>query len=227
LVDGVGQRDYCSGLTQQRSWFEMMVGPGSSMDRKEQILAVAIDRLVAVGFEGFRVGDVARDVGINNATLIHHYPSKVALIRAVVERFTQRFEAVADATNVAGTPQEKLARHIRSSVELMRTAPEMFVVLNEIMVRARRDGEIAQLVSVPLAAWRQHIVALLGIPVDEGDASAGSQAEEIATACMAQLLGMGLLLNSTDHGDAPVCAILDRAGAQAVAAMTALVAQAL
>jgi hypothetical protein len=43
------------------------------MDRKEQIVSAAIDRLFAVGFEGLRVSDVAKDVGINNATLIHHY----------------------------------------------------------------------------------------------------------------------------------------------------------
>lgn len=192
------------------------------MDRKEQIVSAAINRLFAVGFEGFRVGDVAKDVGINNATLIHHYPSKVALIRAVVERFTKRFEAVADATNTDGAPRAKLARHMRSSVELMRTSPEMFVVLNEIMIRARRDAEIAQLVSVPLGAWKQHIVSLLLTPVNESDDKARSGAEEIAIACMAQLLGMGLLLNSTAHANAPFEPIRDRTESLAIAALTNL-----
>jgi len=192
------------------------------MDRKEQIISAAINRLFAVGFEGFRVGDVAKDVGINNATLIHHYPSKVALIKAVVERFTKRFEAVADATNTDGAPREKLARHMRSSVELMRTSPEMFAVLNEIMIRARRDAEIALLVSVPLKAWRQHIVSLLLMAGDESD-EARSGAEEIATACMAQLLGMGLLLTSTDRADSPFAPVPDRTQSRAIAALTNLV----
>jgi AcrR family transcriptional regulator len=138
-----------------------------STDRKEHILSAAIDRLYTVGFEGFRVGDVARDVGINNATLIHHYPSKVALIKAVVESFTKRFEAVADAANTDGGPQERLARHMRSSVDLMRTSPEMFVVLNEIMIKARRDEEIRNLVMVPLTAWRDHIVALISLSAND------------------------------------------------------------
>ncbi len=194
------------------------MAPRPSLDRKDQIVSAAIDRLFAVGFEGFRVGDVAKDVGINNATLIHHYPSKVTLIRAVVERFTQRFEAVADATNTEGSPAEKLARHMRSCAELMRTSPEMFVILNEIMVRARRDPEIAHLVSVPLSAWRQHIVSLLLTPADEGDAAARSRAEEIATAFMAERLGMGLLLNSTD----PAEPSRDRTEAWAISALTNL-----
>jgi AcrR family transcriptional regulator len=194
----------------------------SGIDRKEQIVSAAIHRLFAVGFEGFRVGDVAGDVGINNATLIHHYPSKVALIKAVVERFTQRFEAVADATNTDGTPRARLARHMRSSVELMRTSPEMFVVLNEIMLRARRDADIARLVSVPLMAWRHHIVSLL--VSDERDAAARGGAEAIATACMAQLLGMGLLLNSTDRAFDPR---RDETHSRAIIALTSLVEEAL
>jgi len=203
-----------------------MVAPGSSRDRKEQIVSAAIDRLFAVGFEGFRVGDVAKDVGINNATLIHHYPSKVALIRAVVERFTKRFEAVADATNTDGGPRAKLARHMRSSMELMRTSPEMFVVLNEIMIRAHRDAEISRLVSIPLLAWRQHIVSLLSPPENESNTAVRSGAEEIATACMAQLLGMGLLLNSTDNADSPFEPVRDQAGYRAIAALAKLVEEA-
>ncbi len=197
------------------------------MDRKEQIVSAAIDRLYAVGFEGFRVGDVAQDVGINNATLIHHYPSKAALINAVVERFTRTFEAVADATNTDGAPRAKLARHMQSSMELMRTSPEMFVVLNEIMIRARRDAEIARLLSVPLRAWRQYIVSLVLLPTNESNAAARSGAEEIAAACMAQLLGMGLLLNSTDHADSPFEPIRGRTEALAVTALTHLVEDAL
>jgi len=171
------------------------------------------------------VSDVAKDVGINNATLIHHYPSKVALIKAVVERFTKRFEAIADAANTDGAPRAKLARHMQSSVELMRTSPEMFVVLNEIMIRARRDAEISHLVSFPLEAWRHHIVSLLLSPGDDGDDDARSRVEEIATACMAQLLGMGLLLNSTDHAGSPFESIRDRTASQAIAALTHLVEQ--
>jgi TetR/AcrR family transcriptional repressor of nem operon len=197
-----------------------MVTTKPGVDRKEQIVSAAIDRLSAVGFEGFRVGDVARDVGINNATLIHHYPSKVALIKAVVERFTQRFEAVADAANTDGTAQVKLARHMRSSVELMRTSPEMFVVLNEIMIKGRRDAEISRLVSVPLMAWRHHIVSLLMSPPDESNVAGRRSAEEIATACMAQLLGMGLLLSSTDHADSPFAPSRGQSASRAIEALT-------
>ena len=202
-----------------------MVATSPSMDRKEQIVSAAIDRLYTVGFEGFRVGDVAKDVGINNATLIHHYPSKVALIKAVVECFTKRFEAVADAANTDGGPRKRLARHLRSSVELMRTSPQMFVVLNEIMIKARRDDEIRKLVMVPLAAWRDHIVALISLPRNDKNKFVRSKAEEIAAACMAQLLGMGLLFICPEHAGSQFDLIRDRAASRAIAALTDLVGE--
>jgi len=203
-----------------------MVATNPGMDRKEQIVSAAIDRLYTVGFEGFRVGDVAKDVGINNATLIHHFPSKVALIKAVVESFTKRFEAVADAANTDGGPRKRLARHMRSSVELMRTSPEMFVVLNEIMIKSRRDDDIRKLVMVPLTAWRDHIVALISLPKNGKNKFVRSKAEEIAAACMAQLLGMGLLFISPEHAGSQLDLIRDRAASRAIAALTDLVGEA-
>ncbi len=189
--------------------------------RKAQIVSAAIDRLYAVGFEGLRIGDVARDVGINNATLIHHFPSKVALIKAVVERFTQRFEAVAEAPNTAGGPRAMLARHMQASVALRRAVPEMFAVLNEIMVRARRDAEMARLVSVPLLAWRAHIVALIAAPEHNGG-DHRRRAEAIATVCMAQLLGMGLLLSATGEAEPALAPTSEAVAGQAIAAVTGL-----
>ncbi len=193
------------------------------MDRKEQIVSAAIDRLHAVGFEGFRLGDVAKDVGINNATLVHHFPSKDALIKAVVERFTKRFEAVADDDDGAGSPREKLARHMQSSMDLMSASADMFVVLNEIMTKAHRDPEISQLVAVPLAAWREHIVGLLTSSTSGNIAVTGQRAQEVATACMAQLLGVGLLLASTADGRAALEAAREPGGHLGIIALSSIV----
>ncbi len=190
----------------------------SGTDRKAQIVSAAIDRLYAVGFEGFRLGDVARDVGINNATLVHHFPSKVALVKAVVEQFTAQFRSVAVAIEAPGTPRAKLSRHMQSSIALMQTSPATFVVLNEIMVRARRDADVARLVAMPLMAWQQHIIGLVLSDACDHDPPALARAHAIAQACVAQLLGSGLLMHAVargeglaavDPGDMAVAAIAD------------------
>lgn len=59
-------------------------------------------------------------------------------------------------------------------------------------------------------------------PADEGDAAARGRAEEIATACMAQRLGVGLLLNLTDDVNSPPDPSRDRAQSWAMSALTNL-----
>lgn len=193
------------------------------LDRKEQIVSAAIERLSLVGFEGFRLGDVASDVSINNATLVHHFPSKAALINAVVEQFTGTFLAVADQTSRDGTPRARLARHMRSSLDLMRTSPGMFRVLNEIMAKAGRDPEIAHLVSAPLTAWRDHIVSLILSSPGHAAADERLRANAVAAVCMTQLLGIGLLARSGDDAPSPFLLTDDRLESQAIAAVIQLV----
>ena len=91
------------------------------------------------------------------------------------------------------------------------------------MIKARRDPEICALVSVPLNAWKDHIVSLLSLEANESDKSARSKAEEIAAACMAQLLGRGLLLGSPHDDDCRFDVIRDRVASRAIVALTNLV----
>jgi TetR/AcrR family transcriptional repressor of nem operon len=197
-----------------------MTSARSQVDRKEQIVAAAIDRLSAVGFEGFRLGDIAKDVGINNATLLHHYPSKIALINAVVERFTTTFEGIAEAGTTTGTPQANIERHVRSCMELMQTDPKIFVVLNEIMTKAQRDADIARLVCVPLNGWKRHIVSLILSSKAKPSTKELFETDELATACIAQLLGIGLLFQATHQADARFASMSLQTASQTIAALT-------
>ena len=48
--------------------------------------AIAYRRLAKAGFEGLSTRDIAADVGVNVATLHYYFPTKVALVRALVGR---------------------------------------------------------------------------------------------------------------------------------------------
>ncbi len=67
-----------------------------------------------------------------------------------------------------------------------------------------------------------NVVTVITLVRRHSNAAARSGAEEIATACMAQLLGMGLLLNSTDHANSPFEPVRDRTESWAIAALTNL-----
>lgn len=63
----------------------------------DQILASARNFIVSGGYNGFSYADIAEVVGIRKASIHHHFPSKVDLVRTLVARHRERTEiAMAD-----------------------------------------------------------------------------------------------------------------------------------
>lgn len=58
----------------------------SSEERREEILRAGLDLFALNGFHGTSVRQIARAVGVNEATLYHYFPSKDAILQAVFDR---------------------------------------------------------------------------------------------------------------------------------------------
>ena len=58
----------------------------------DQILATARNFIVSGGYNGFSYADIAGVVGIRKASIHHHFPSKVDLVRTLVARHRERTE---------------------------------------------------------------------------------------------------------------------------------------
>ena len=59
----------------------------------DQILSSARNFIVSGGYNGFSYADIADVVGIRKASIHHHFPSKVDLVRTLVARHRERTEA--------------------------------------------------------------------------------------------------------------------------------------
>jgi Transcriptional regulator len=59
----------------------------------DDILACARSLIVTGGYNGFSYADIADVVGIRKASIHHHFPSKVDLVRTLVERYRKEAEA--------------------------------------------------------------------------------------------------------------------------------------
>ena len=79
------------------------------MDTKEKILNSAQRLIQQSGANGFSYADVANEVGIRKASLHHHYATKMDLIKALVERYSQQAEMIfVGISNESKTADEKL-----------------------------------------------------------------------------------------------------------------------
>jgi AcrR family transcriptional regulator len=76
-------------------------GPASA-DRLDAVLDAVETRFGAAGVRALVMSDLARELGMSTKTLYRLFPSKEALVAAVVQRWSQRFLA-AQATRLAST----------------------------------------------------------------------------------------------------------------------------
>jgi TetR/AcrR family transcriptional regulator, transcriptional repressor for nem operon len=76
------------------------------------ILDVAELLAQTLGYNGFSYADVAAQLGVTNASLHYHFPSKAILGRALIERYRAGFvEALDTIDRETGEPCKKLERY--------------------------------------------------------------------------------------------------------------------
>jgi TetR/AcrR family transcriptional repressor of nem operon len=83
---------------------------GNLSTTADDILSCARSLIIAGGYNGFSYADIAKVVGIRNASIHHHFPSKADLVRELVARY--REEAAAGLV--------KLEQHVSDPVQQLR-----------------------------------------------------------------------------------------------------------
>ncbi len=85
------------------------------MDSASQILDIAERRMRKAGFNAVSYRDIAAEMNLKSASLHYHFPKKEDLGVALVQRYSERFEALVEAdTADLETPQEKITVFVRS-----------------------------------------------------------------------------------------------------------------
>jgi AcrR family transcriptional regulator len=164
----------------------------AATDRRRQLVAIAMDLIATKGFEGLRYQEVAKEAGINNATLFYHFSTKEELIQGVMQHLGEEFRKT--PAHHAGKPPtalEELRLEFEGVGELLQKQPKLFLVLTEISLRALRDPVIESVVRTLDEFWRQHLIEVIGLGVKQGTFRPDIDVEAAAVALMAQIKGIG------------------------------------
>jgi len=82
---------------------------GNLSDTAQDILRCARSLIIAGGYNGFSYADISQVVGIRNASIHHHFPSKSDLVRTLVAQYRDEAQAgIAALERNVSEPGERL-----------------------------------------------------------------------------------------------------------------------
>lgn len=92
----------------------------STDEQRLRLVQSAYQLLAEKGMAGLRIREVASRIGLNHATLLYYFPTKEALIHAVVAFCIRQFEVIQTprASSLSSPPNEQLRRHYLSDLAI-------------------------------------------------------------------------------------------------------------
>lgn len=138
--------------------------------RPEEILEAALDEFNERGFDAARMEDVARRAGISKAGVYLYFPSKEALLKALIEAKVAPLAQQASALARAGEADPLTALRMLARVAAARIAdPRLFAVPRLVISLSGRFPDVAdfyrtQVVEIARGALER----LIGLAMDKG-----------------------------------------------------------
>jgi AcrR family transcriptional regulator len=157
-----------------------------TQDRRSQLLDLAAPLMATRGFHGMSVGDLGAAAGITGPALYRHFPSKQALLGALLTDISERLLAggVACVADASG-PSDALDRLVRFHVDFAMSRPDLIRVQDRDFASMSKSDQhkVRRLQRQYVELWVRQVLA----------ANPGYD-EESARACIHATFG---LLNST------------------------------
>ena len=134
-----------------------------SASTRTQIIEAAIKCFIEYGYSRTTTTLIAEKAGLSRGAMLHHFPSKLAVVRAAVEHLhAKRLRAFRKAVTKPSNDHD----HVRQSVEAYwsHVRHPLFVAFFELAVAARTDKELAEILRPAQEAfereWYQQAVAV-------------------------------------------------------------------
>lgn len=115
----------------------------AGLQTREKLLYAAMEHIRKVGMSAFTLDGVAKEAGVSKGGLLHHFPSKDALINGLILRLFSDFEARVTAyyEREIAAPGRWLRAYVRASFEEQPLLLELLFMfsLNDALMTLIRD----------------------------------------------------------------------------------------
>ncbi|MDQ2886563.1 MAG: TetR/AcrR family transcriptional regulator [Chloroflexota bacterium] len=158
--------------------------PKTQGDERRRSLVQAAYHLIAEGgFEGLRTRSVAARAGVNIATLHYYFARKEDLIQSVVEYLLQQFMTayLPGSPFEMRTPLEKIRGELAELQYLLQEKPDMFIVLNELVLRSLHDPAIHRMLKWLDEGWYAYLAPVIRDGREQGMFRADLDPDSAAT----------------------------------------------
>lgn len=174
----------------------------------QEILDCARSLIVLGGYNGFSYADISKVVGVRNATIHHHFPSKSNLVRALVLKYREEVElGMAELERNVPEPVEQLRAYIRywETCIADNTAPFCVCALLATELPMLPD-EVALEVRTHFRTLSGWLVSVLERGVAQGSIQLSTSAKIEAEGFMASV--HGAMLSARAYGDAKIFGVI-------------------
>lgn len=155
------------------------VDPDSHAARRGMILQAARSCFADNGFQGTSTAEICRAAGMSSGNLFHYFPSKQAIIVAIVEEEGAETSAYFATLSARDDLFPALLEFVDVILSLAGDAKYARLAL-ETVAEAARNTEIARLLARNDAELRQALEDLLRSAATRGQIDAGLEARDIA-----------------------------------------------
>lgn len=130
--------------------------------RKAEILEVASDLFHRAGFHSVGMDDIGQAAGVTGPAIYSHFPSKTALLAAIIERVADELVDVGDLLADADGPAEALERLVSHHVDFaLKERALISVYLREYLSLPTPDRRrIRERQHEYIDIWTEHLLAL-------------------------------------------------------------------
>jgi TetR/AcrR family transcriptional regulator, transcriptional repressor for nem operon len=184
-----------------------MITPSTTYD---DILRSARSLLIEGGYNGFSYADIAKVVGIRNASIHHHFPTKSDLVRTLVARYREEAEAgIAELERQVADPADQLRGYVGywEACIVDASAPLCLCALLASQIPVLPE-EITLEVRAHFRTFSAWLTSVLERGVRQGSLHVTGTAKAEAEAFLAGV--HGAMLSARAYGDPSIFGIITR-----------------